>query len=121
MLRVKEGDVAAFEELVIIHQDSVMGTVAKMLGSPNEAEDIAQQIGGSPVLVVQLGVGALIFTNLILLPILLSYVGVSPRAAATTLAAAKWPSSCQPTGRSTASRSRASSPRSVTKISRSII
>lgn len=44
MLRVKEGDVAAFEELVIIHQDSVMGTVAKMLGSPNEAEDIAQQV-----------------------------------------------------------------------------
>jgi len=34
-----------------------------------------------------LGVGALIFTNLILLPILLSYVGVSPRAAARSLRA----------------------------------
>ena len=44
MLRVKEGDVAAFEELVEIHQNSVIGTVAKMLGNPAEAEDIAQQV-----------------------------------------------------------------------------
>jgi uncharacterized protein len=34
-----------------------------------------------------LGVGVLIFTNLILLPILLSYVGVSPKAAARSLRA----------------------------------
>lgn len=44
MLRVKEGDLSAFEELVEIHQHSVIGTVAKMLGSPNDAEDIAQQV-----------------------------------------------------------------------------
>ncbi len=44
MLRVKEGDLEAFEELVAIHQGSVIGTVAKMLGSPAEAEDIAQQV-----------------------------------------------------------------------------
>jgi RNA polymerase sigma-70 factor, ECF subfamily len=44
MLRVKEGDTAAFEELMEIHQHSVIGTVAKMLGSPAEAEDIAQQV-----------------------------------------------------------------------------
>ncbi len=44
MLRVKEGDIIAFEELVEIHQGSVIGTVAKMLGSANEAEDIAQQV-----------------------------------------------------------------------------
>lgn len=44
MLRVKEGDTAAFEELVEIHQNSVIGTVAKMLGNPAEAEDIAQQV-----------------------------------------------------------------------------
>lgn len=44
MLRVKKGDIQAFEELVEIHQGAVIGTVAKMLGSPNEAEDIAQQV-----------------------------------------------------------------------------
>ncbi len=44
MRRVREGDLRAFEELVEIHQRSVIGTVAKMLGSPTEAEDIAQQV-----------------------------------------------------------------------------
>lgn len=44
MMRVKVGDVAAFEELIEIHQHAVVGTVAKMLGSPNDAEDIAQQV-----------------------------------------------------------------------------
>lgn len=44
MLRVKKGDIQAFEELVEIHQGAVIGTVAKMLGSANEAEDIAQQV-----------------------------------------------------------------------------
>ncbi|NNE90545.1 MAG: sigma-70 family RNA polymerase sigma factor [Verrucomicrobiales bacterium] len=45
MLRVKtDGDLEAFEELVEIHQHAVIGTVAKMLGSPNEAEDIAQMV-----------------------------------------------------------------------------
>ena len=44
MLRVKEGDTEAFELLVELHQSSVIGTVAKMLGGASEAEDIAQQV-----------------------------------------------------------------------------
>lgn len=44
MLRVKEGDVRAFEELVTRHQGAVIGTVAKMLNCQSEAEDIAQQV-----------------------------------------------------------------------------
>lgn len=44
MLKVKAGDMVAFESLVEIHQGAVIGTVAKMLGSPTEAEDIAQQV-----------------------------------------------------------------------------
>lgn len=44
MQRIKEGDVAAFEELVTLHQHAIVGTVAKMLGSPNDAEDIGQQV-----------------------------------------------------------------------------
>lgn len=44
MCRVREGDLKAFEELVGIHQRTVIATVAKMLGSPSEAEDIAQQV-----------------------------------------------------------------------------
>ena len=44
MLRVKGGDMEAFETLVERHQHSVVGTVAKMLGNDSEAEDIAQQV-----------------------------------------------------------------------------
>tara|TARA_R110000850_G_scaffold167796_7_gene292851 strand:+ start:925 stop:1548 length:624 start_codon:yes stop_codon:yes gene_type:complete len=44
MLRVKHGDMEAFEALVEIHQGPVIGTVAKMLGGASEAEDIAQQV-----------------------------------------------------------------------------
>jgi len=44
MLRVKEGDMEAFETLVERHQHMVVGTVAKMLGGESEAEDIAQQV-----------------------------------------------------------------------------
>lgn len=44
MERVKGGDMGAFESLVEMHQNAVIGTVAKMLGSPTEAEDIAQQV-----------------------------------------------------------------------------
>ena len=44
MLRVKAGDVEAFEALVMRHQHSVVGTAAKMLGSAAEAEDIGQQV-----------------------------------------------------------------------------
>ena len=44
MGRIRRGDFAAFEELIEIHQRSVIGTVAKMLGNPSDAEDIAQQV-----------------------------------------------------------------------------
>lgn len=41
---LKSGDEAAFETLVERHQYAVVGTVAKMLGSPADAEDIAQMV-----------------------------------------------------------------------------
>ncbi len=44
MEKVRGGDTEAFRELVETHQQRVIGTVARMLGDPNEAEDLAQQI-----------------------------------------------------------------------------
>lgn len=45
MLHVKAtGDHDAFAELVERHQNLIVGTVAKMLGNPSEAEDLAQQV-----------------------------------------------------------------------------
>lgn len=44
MLRVKEGDVRAFEQLVELHQRAVIGTVARMLNSLDDAHDVAQQV-----------------------------------------------------------------------------
>ena len=44
MLLVKEGDEAAFEQLVERHQYRIVGTIAKMLGSDSEAEDVAQHV-----------------------------------------------------------------------------
>ncbi len=44
MERVGAGDHEAFRQLVVRHQNAVIGTVAKMLGNPSEAEDIAQQV-----------------------------------------------------------------------------
>ncbi len=44
MARIGAGDHAAFRALVERHQDAVVGTVAKMLGNPADAEDIAQQV-----------------------------------------------------------------------------
>lgn len=41
---VARGDTAAFEELIQRHQTLVIGTVARMLGSNSEVEDIAQQV-----------------------------------------------------------------------------
>ncbi len=41
---IKAGDMAAFERLVEKHQTLVVGTVARMLGNPSDAEDIAQQV-----------------------------------------------------------------------------
>ena len=44
MERIGAGDHAAFRELVERHQNAVIGTVAKMLGNPSDAEDISQQV-----------------------------------------------------------------------------
>jgi RNA polymerase sigma-70 factor (ECF subfamily) len=44
MERVAAGDHTAFRALVERHRNSVIGTVAKMLGNSSEAEDIAQQV-----------------------------------------------------------------------------
>jgi RNA polymerase sigma-70 factor (ECF subfamily) len=44
MVRIGKGDHEAFRDLVERHQNAVIGTVAKMLGNPSEAEDIAQQV-----------------------------------------------------------------------------
>jgi len=44
MARVRGGDTDAFAVLVGRHQHRVIGTIARMLGSPDEAEDLAQQV-----------------------------------------------------------------------------
>jgi RNA polymerase sigma-70 factor (ECF subfamily) len=44
MQLVGQGDTTAFEELVEKHQALVAGTVARMLGSNSDVEDIAQQV-----------------------------------------------------------------------------
>ena len=44
MQLVRAGDTVAFEELVERHHRLVAGTVARMLGSNSEVEDIAQQV-----------------------------------------------------------------------------
>jgi RNA polymerase sigma-70 factor (ECF subfamily) len=44
MRLVSRGDTAAFEELIERHQRLVAGTVARMLGSNSDVEDIAQQV-----------------------------------------------------------------------------
>lgn len=44
MARIGAGDHAAFRALVERHQDAIVGTVARMLGNPADAEDIAQQV-----------------------------------------------------------------------------
>jgi RNA polymerase sigma-70 factor (ECF subfamily) len=44
MTLVAQGDTNAFEELIEKHQALVAGTVARMLGSNSDVEDIAQQV-----------------------------------------------------------------------------
>ena len=44
MEKVRAGDMDAFRELVETHQQRVIGTVARMIGDHNEAEDLSQQI-----------------------------------------------------------------------------
>jgi RNA polymerase sigma-70 factor (ECF subfamily) len=44
MALVGRGDTAAFEDLIERHQTLVAGTIARMLGSNSDVEDIAQQV-----------------------------------------------------------------------------
>jgi RNA polymerase sigma-70 factor, ECF subfamily len=44
MLRVREGDEGAFRELVEATEDRIYGTIAKMLGGVEGAEDLAQKV-----------------------------------------------------------------------------
>jgi RNA polymerase sigma-70 factor (ECF subfamily) len=44
MQLVSKGDTAAFEKLIERHQTLVAGTIARMLGSNSDVEDIAQQV-----------------------------------------------------------------------------
>src|SRR5215472_9989818 len=44
MQLVGRGDTRAFEQLIEKHQTLVAGTVARMLGSSSDVEDIAQQV-----------------------------------------------------------------------------
>ena len=44
MRLVARGDTVAFEKLIERHQSLVLGTVARMLGSNSDVEDIAQQV-----------------------------------------------------------------------------
>src|SRR5713101_5181784 len=44
MRQVSRGDTSAFEELIERHQALVAGTVARMLSSNSDVEDIAQQV-----------------------------------------------------------------------------
>jgi RNA polymerase sigma-70 factor (ECF subfamily) len=44
MRLIADGDTTAFEQLIERHQTLVAGTVARMLGSNSDVEDIAQQV-----------------------------------------------------------------------------
>lgn len=44
MARIGKGDHAAFRQLVERYQNTVVGTVSKMLGNASDAEDISQQV-----------------------------------------------------------------------------
>jgi RNA polymerase sigma-70 factor (ECF subfamily) len=44
MEKVRAGDMDAFRELVETHQQRVVGTIARMIGDPTEAEDLSQQV-----------------------------------------------------------------------------
>ena len=44
MVRIAQGDEGALRELIEKHQGAVYGTIAKMLGDPVEAQDLAQQV-----------------------------------------------------------------------------
>jgi len=44
MLRVREDDEAAFREIVEVTEDRLYGTIAKMLGGTEGAEDLAQRV-----------------------------------------------------------------------------
>lgn len=43
MLRVRDGDATAFEELMVRYQNRVVTVLEHLLGSPQDAEDLAQE------------------------------------------------------------------------------
>lgn len=44
MVKIGNGDHTAFRHLVERHQNSLVGTISKMLGNESDSEDIAQQV-----------------------------------------------------------------------------
>ena len=44
MMRVKQGDERAFEQIVASYQDRLVGIFANVLGDPEQAEDLAQEV-----------------------------------------------------------------------------
>jgi RNA polymerase sigma-70 factor, ECF subfamily len=44
MALIRSGDHAAFTELVKLHQNAIIGTAYRMLGSSEDAQDLAQQV-----------------------------------------------------------------------------
>ncbi len=44
MLQVREGSAAAFEELVLRYQDRLVGILTHLVGSRDQAEDLAQEV-----------------------------------------------------------------------------
>jgi RNA polymerase sigma-70 factor (ECF subfamily) len=44
MERVRDGDDKAFEQLLLRHQQAVIGTIVRMTGKVKDAEDMAQQV-----------------------------------------------------------------------------
>jgi RNA polymerase sigma-70 factor (ECF subfamily) len=44
MVRVREGDLSAFNELMILHEARVVRIISHLMGSSADAEDLAQQV-----------------------------------------------------------------------------
>ncbi len=44
MMKVRDGDIKAFEKLVGLHQGAIIGTVTRMLNNAEDANDVAQQV-----------------------------------------------------------------------------
>ncbi len=42
--RAKEGDSAAFNEVVKVYRKRILGTIARLIGRPEDVEDVAQEV-----------------------------------------------------------------------------